>query len=115
MRNWPTITPLLLLLASACIPNSALDRGQVRATIEQAVGVNGSPVTVERIYLSGDYALGLWSQGERKGDMLLARQAGRWSQMLCGNGPIRDRGRLERAGVPAFAAEMLVKQIDESG
>jgi len=101
----------LFSLATACIPNSALDRDQVRQTIEQVIGVNGSAVAVERIYLSGDYALGQWSQEGRSGDIVLARRSGRWAMLLCGNGPIRDQDRLERAGVPPFAAEMLVKQI----
>lgn len=114
MRNWRLALPLSLL-ASACLPNSALDRDQVRATIERNAGVGGSPVTVERIYLSGDYALGLWSQGSRRGDMVLARRSGQWAQLLCGNGPIRDQARLKRAGVPDFAAEMLVSQIAEGG
>ncbi len=115
MRSWPPILLPILMTTSACIPNSALDRDQVRGVIEQAIGINGAPVTIERIYLSGDYALGLWSQGTRKGDIVLARRSGQWSTLLCGNGPIRDRRRLERAGVPGFAAEMLVKQIEESG
>ncbi len=106
--------PFCLAAVSACIPKSALDRDQVRGAIVQNIGVNGSPVAVERIYLSGDYALGFWSQGERKGDIVLARRSGRWSQLLCGNGPIRNQAQLQRAGVPDFAAEMLVRQIRES-
>lgn len=111
MRDWRFILPLLLL-ASACIPNSALDRDQIRASIEQALGSDGSPLTIKRIYLSGDYALALWTQEARSGDMVLARRSGQWVQILCGNGPIRDRVRLERAGVPDFAAQMLVRQIE---
>lgn len=87
----------------------------MRETIEQVIGVNGSAVTVDRVYVSGDYALGLWSQEGRSGDILLARRSGRWSMLLCGNGPIRDPARLQRAGVPPFAAEMLVKQIASPG
>ena len=104
---------LLLLLASACIPNTALDRGAIRSAIEASVSVEGAPITIKRIVVSGDYALGIFDQGGQQNDILLARRGRRWSMMLCATAPIRDRGELLRAGVPWFAAEMLAKQVAE--
>lgn len=100
-----------LISLVGCIPNQALDKDAVRQMVEESLVAWPGPVDVHAIYLSGDYALGLWTQGERHGDALLVRREGRWSMMLCGTRPLRTREILMRAGVPDFAAETLARKV----
>lgn len=104
---------LAALLLGACIPNQALDKDSVRQMVEESLSNWPGMVDVHDIYLSGDYALGLWTQGERDGDALLVRRDGRWSMMLCGTRPLRTQAALMRAGVPDYAAETLARKIVE--
>lgn len=99
------------LTLAACIPNQALDKDAVRQMVEDSLTNWPGPVQVRHIYLGGDYALGVWTQGERSGDALLVRRNGRWSMMLCGMRPLRTRAVLMRAGVPDYAAETLARKI----
>lgn len=108
LRPWTLIALVSLV---GCIPNQALDKDAVRQMVEQSLANWPGAVDVHAIYLSGDYALGLWTQGERHGDALLVRRDGRWSMMLCGTRPLRTHAILMRAGVPGFAAETLARKV----
>ncbi len=108
LQPWTLIALVSLV---GCIPNQALDKDAVRQMVEQSLANWPGTVDVHAIYLSGDYALSLWSQGKWHGDALLMRRDGRWSMMLCGTRPLRTREILMRAGVPDFAAETLARKV----
>jgi hypothetical protein len=65
---------------------------------------------VTKAWISGDYALVNWQEGEGGGQTLLQKKEGRWTILESGGGQM-DEGILVKAGVPRERAKALTKEL----
>lgn len=111
-RHWWLPAGALLLAGS--IPNSAVDRGQVREATQQHFGSVRFPIEVGPVVVSGNHAIADWTQGEFGGRALFERSGAHWALLLCSGDSVRNAGNLKRAGVPGFNADLIAKQLAEA-
>ena len=73
-----------------------------------------TPLKVDPIVTSGDYALAGWTQAETGGRALLRRKNGEWAIILCAGDAIRTADALVKVGMPANIAEDLAKALAQA-
>lgn len=72
-----------------------------------------SRLSVDPVVVRGDHAVAGWTQGDRGGRALLARDtaADRWHVVLCAGDGLRDAAMLQAFGVPAEPARALARAV----
>lgn len=70
-----------------------------------------SPLGVEPVVISGEYAIAGWAQGEAGGRALLRKTAHGWAVHLCAGDGLKDAANLETIGVPAADAAALATAL----
>ncbi|NUZ06803.1 copper uptake system-associated protein [Piscinibacter koreensis] len=64
------------------------------------------------IVVVGERAVAAWTQGDRGGRALLARDAGgRWNVILCGGDGLKQARALQSTGIPAAVARQLASDL----
>ena len=73
-----------------------------------------NPLTVEPVVISGDHAIGSWSQDGKGGRALLRKADGKWTIHLCTGDAVKQAENLEKMGVPADDAIALAAALTDA-
>lgn len=73
-----------------------------------------SPLGVEPVVISGEYAIAGWAQGDAGGRALLRKTAHGWAVHLCAGDGLKDAANIEAIGVPAADAAALATALAEA-
>lgn len=93
--------------AADSVDQAAIRKVMMKTWDKPAARLQASPIVV-----LGDRAVAGWTQAERGGRALLARNAhGQWEVTACAGDGFKDAKTLELTGMPANAARQLADQV----
>jgi hypothetical protein len=94
--------------ASAVTGDPAIDiPTKLKAIFETAE----TPLTVEPVVVSGNWAVAGWTQQGRGGRALLTLKDSGWSIYLCSGDSLKEMAALHQIGVPHADAEQIAKDL----
>jgi len=103
--------PLLLCALSACADPRAMER-QARELVFEKLSTPQMGVVVGPVVQQSKFAVVDWTRGGLEGGrILLRRDGGDWTMVLCGGAPMKRRPVLQKAGVPDGTAGVLVTKL----
>jgi uncharacterized protein YcnI/copper(I)-binding protein len=87
------------------------DIEQITAIMMGQFDTPENPLSVEPVVISGDHAIGSWSQNDKGGRALLRKANGVWTIHLCTGDAVKQAANLEKMGVPAADATVLADAL----
>jgi hypothetical protein len=110
-RFMPAAALIVALLAPVAV-HAADDTQAIRHVMMKTWDKPESRLQVEPIVLRGAHAVAGWTQGERGGRALMARNGdGSWRVVLCAGDGIRNAPALQDAGLSAADAQALARDL----
>lgn len=110
-RFMPAAALIVALLAPVAV-HAADDTQAIRHVMMKTWDKPESRLQVEPIVLRGAHAVAGWTQGERGGRALMARNGdGSWRVVLCAGDGIRHAPALQDAGLSAADAQALAQDL----
>lgn len=115
MLNLNRFLPAAALIAALLAPmtvHAADDTQAIRHVMMKTWDKPEARLKVEPIVLRGAHAVAGWTQGERGGRALMARNGdGSWRVVLCAGDGIRHAPALQDAGLSAADAQALARDL----
>ncbi len=90
------------------------DVSQIAQMLKEHFDRAGSPLMVEPVSISGEWAVAGWSQDGRGGRGLLKKEDGQWFVYMCGGEGFKHAANLVQTGMPHDAAMAIATALADA-